>query len=92
MPTFIVNTAILRPQQDPRACAIDAPKKLMSSGIRDLKVRSCYCCSEYGSAIFVIDGASREDVLDGFRRINVPVASIMQAEEIKQIAASPMTE
>jgi hypothetical protein len=83
MPTFIVNTAILRPLQDPRACAVGAPKMLLNSGVKNLRVRSCYCCSEYGSAVFVIDADGRDDVLRAFSNVNVPVASILEAEEIK---------
>ena len=90
MPTYIVNTAILRPVQDPKACAIGAPKMLMQSGARNLKLRSCYCCTEYGSVVFVLDGESRDNVLDAFRKINVPVASILEAEEVKVAAAQPI--
>ena len=86
IPTFIVNTAILKPAQDPKACAVGAPKQLMQAGVKGLKLRSCYCCSEYGSVVFVIDGASRDSVLEAFNQINVPVASILEAEEIKQTA------
>ena len=82
MPTFIINTAILRPAQEPTACARGAPKMLMQAEIKDITLRSCYCCSEYGSVIFVLDGPSRDRVLDSFRKINVPIASIMEAEEI----------
>ena len=89
MPTFIVNTAILRPAQDPKACAVSAPKMLSSAGVKNLKLRSCFCCSDYGSVVFVLDGESRDDVLEAFRRISVPVASIMEAEEIKQLVSSP---
>jgi hypothetical protein len=85
LPTFIVNTAILRPAQEPTACARGAPKMLMQAGIKDIILRSCYCCSEYGSVVFVLDGPSRDKVLDSFRKINVPVASIVEAEEIKSL-------
>ena len=84
MPTFILNSAILRPTQDPKACAVGAPKMLMQAGIRNVKLRSCYCCSDYGSVVFVVDGESRDSVLEAFYRINVPIASILEAEEIKQ--------
>jgi hypothetical protein len=83
MPTYIVNSAILRPAQDPKACAIGAPEKFTQAGIRDVKLRSCYCCSEYGNVVFVVEGEDRDGVLRAFDRINVPVASIMEAEEIK---------
>ena len=91
MPTYIVNSAILRPAQDPKACAVGAPEKFMQAGIKDVKLRSCYCCSEYGNVVFVVEGSSRDSVLRAFDRINVPVASIMEAEEIKQSKMNPIT-
>ena len=84
MPTYVVDTAILRPAQDPKACAIGAPKMLTQAGVTDVSVRSCYCCSDYGSVIFVIEGPSQDRVLEAFNKVNIPVASIMEAEEIKQ--------
>ncbi len=82
MATFIVYSAILRPLQDPKACAVGAPKMLMRAGISDVKLRSCYCCSEYGNAVFVLEGESRERVLEAFSRINIPVASILEVQEV----------
>jgi hypothetical protein len=91
MATFIVSSAILRPAQDPKACAVGAPKMLVQAGIKNVMLRSCYCCSEYGNAVFVVEGDNRDSVLEAFRRINVPVASILAAEEIKQSVANPIT-
>jgi hypothetical protein len=91
MPTFIVSSAILRPAQDPKTCAVGAPKMLMQAGIRNVTLRSCYCCSEYGNVVFVVEGENRDTVLDAFRRINVPIASILEAEEIKQTVPRSIT-
>ncbi|MCW4009570.1 MAG: hypothetical protein NWF05_02990 [Candidatus Bathyarchaeota archaeon] len=84
MPTFIVSSAILKPAHDPQACAVGAPKMLRQAGLNDVVLRSCYCCSEYGSVVFIVDSKSRDAVLEAFNKINVPVASIVEAEEIKQ--------
>jgi hypothetical protein len=83
MATYVVQSAILRPLQDPKACALGAPKMLQKGGIKTVTVRSCYCCSEYGSVVFVVENGGRDEVLEAFNRINVPVASIMEVEEIK---------
>ncbi len=84
MATFIVSSAILRPMQDPKACAVGAPKMLDRAGIKSVKMRSCYCCSDYGTVVFVVDGENRDVVLDAFNRINVPIASILEVEEAQQ--------
>jgi len=91
MPTYIVSSAILRPSQDPKACATNTPRMLVQSGITDIKLRSCYCCSDYGNVVFVVDGESRDSVLQAFNRINVPIASVLQAEEIRQTSAARIT-
>jgi hypothetical protein len=83
MPTYIVNSAILKPAQDPKACAVGAPKMLSNAGIQNVTVKSCYCCSEYGMVVFVVEGADRNKTLEAFNRVNIPVASILDVEEIK---------
>jgi hypothetical protein len=81
MKTFVVNSAILSPSMDAKACAVGAPKMLMDAGIKNAKVKSCYCCGSEGKVVFIIEGESRDAVLEAFLKINVPVASIMEAEE-----------
>ena len=44
MKKFIVNSAILPGNVDPKACAMDAPKMLMNVGVKNAKIMSCYCC------------------------------------------------
>jgi hypothetical protein len=82
MKTFVVNSAILSPSMDAKACAVGAPKMLMDAGVKNAKVKSCYCCGSEGRVVFIIEGESRDAVLEAFLKINVPVASIMEAEEV----------
>jgi nitrate reductase NapAB chaperone NapD len=81
MPQYIVNSAILN--KDPKACAEGAAKMLASGKVKDVQARSCYCSSAEGRVAFVIEGASRDAVLQAMEKIDVPVASIMEAEEVK---------
>ncbi len=80
---FIVNTAILTPKMDPQSCATGAPSLLTKAGIKDTKIISCYCCMTEGSIVFVVESEDKDSVLEALNRINVPVASIMEAEEVK---------
>jgi hypothetical protein len=82
MPTFVVNTAILQPRQEPEACARGTPEMIANSGIKNVETRSCYCCTEHGSVTFIMEGPSRDKILEAFNRINVPVASILEAREV----------
>lgn len=88
MPTFIVNSAILRPNTDPKACAINTKEIFNQSGIKDVKMQSCYCCSEQGRTVFIMQGPSQDATLEAFQRINVPVESIMEVEDVTQLPKS----
>jgi hypothetical protein len=83
MKKFIVNSAILSSSLDPMACAVGAPKMMMTAGIKDVKIKSCYCCGAEGRTVFVVEGETRDAVLEAMNKINVPVASIMETEEVK---------
>ena len=83
MATYIVNSAILRSDKDPKACAQGAAKQLTSGKIKDVQVKSCYCCGAEGRVTFVLEAASRDAVLETMEKIDIPVASIMEAEEVK---------
>jgi hypothetical protein len=83
MKKFIVNSAILPSSMDPMACAVGAPKMLMNAGVKDVKIKSCYCCGPEGRTVFVMEAETKEMLLEALNKINVPVASIMEAEEVK---------
>jgi hypothetical protein len=83
MKKFIVNSAILPKTMDPMACAVGAPKMLMNAGVKNAKITSCYCCGSEGRVVFIAEADSREAMLDALNRINVPVASILETEEVK---------
>jgi hypothetical protein len=83
MKKFIVNSAILPSNVDPKACAMDAPKMLINAGVKNAKIMSCYCCGPEGRVVFVAEAEDREALLTALNRINVPVASIMETEEVK---------
>ncbi len=83
MKKFIVNSAILPSSMDPMACAVGAPKMLMNAGVKDVKIKSCYCCGPEGRTVFVMEAETKEMLLEALNKINVPVASVMEAEEVK---------
>ncbi len=81
MPEYIVNSAILR--KDPKVCAEGAAKMLTSGKIHGVEVKSCYSHGADGRITFIIEAADRDSVLETMEKIDIPVASIMEAEEIK---------
>jgi len=84
MKKFIVNSAILSPKIDPRECGAGAPKMLVKAGVKDVKIKGCYCCSSEGRDIFVVEAENSEEVLKAMNKINLPIASITEAEEVKE--------
>jgi nitrate reductase NapAB chaperone NapD len=82
MKKFIVNSAILPASMDPLACAVGTPKMLEKAGIKNVKVKSCFCCGQEGKIVFVADAESKESLMDALTKINLPIASIMEAEEV----------
>ena len=82
MKKFVVNSAILPASMDPMACAVGTPKMLEKAGIKNVKIKSCFCCGQEGKIVFVADAESKESLMDALTKINLPVASIMEAEEV----------
>ena len=86
MPNYLVNSAILRPGTDPRACAEGAVKTFAKGKIKGIELKSCYCCGNADRVAFVIEGPSEDAVLHVVQeQLDIPVASIMEAEEVSVI-------
>ncbi len=83
MKKFIVNSAILSSSLNPMDCAVGAPKMMMNAGIKDVKIKSCYCCGAEGRSVFVVEAETKEALLEAMNKVNIPVASVMEAEEVK---------
>jgi hypothetical protein len=79
---FLVNSGILPAGMDPMACAVGTPKMLEKAGIKNVKVKSCYCCGPEGKIVFVAEAQSKEALMDALTKIDLPVASIMETEEV----------
>ena len=82
MPRFLVNSAILRSGKDPKTCAQGAAKMLSRGQIKGIEMKSCYCCSQEGRVAFIIEAPSRDAALEAFEKIDLPIASILEAEEV----------
>jgi len=83
MKKFVVDSAILSPNMDPMACSVGAPKMLAKAGVKDVKIKSCYCCGADGKIVFVAEAETREVLLDALNKINLPVAAVMETDEVK---------
>jgi hypothetical protein len=86
MPSYLVNSAILRSGKDPRACASGAAKMLTTGKIKDVTVKSCYCCTDENRVAFVIDAPNQDALLEVMEKIDLPVASISEIQEVQAAA------
>jgi hypothetical protein len=83
MKKFIVNSAILPSSNGPDVLRCGRSEMLMNAGIKNAKIKSCYCCGPEGRVVFVAEAEDKEALLDALNKINVPGASIMETEEVK---------
>jgi hypothetical protein len=84
--TYMINSAILKSGKDPKACAQGAAKMLAKGKIKGIELKACYCCESENRVAFLVDGPSEEAVLQVVQeQLDIPVASIMVAEEVSVI-------
>ena len=84
LPRFLVNSAILQSSKEPKTCAEGAAKMLSRGKIKDVEAIACYCCTDEPRVAFLIDGPSKNVVLETVQQhLNIPVASIMEVQETK---------
>lgn len=84
LPRYLVNSAILQSGKNPKTCAEGAAKMLARGKIKAIEAISCYCCTNEARVAFVIEAPSQDAVLETLQeQLNIPVASIMEAEEVK---------
>ena len=82
----MVNSAILKSGKDPRACAQGAAKMLARGKIKGIELKACYCCETENRVAFLIDGPSEDAILQVVQeQLDIPVSSIMEAEEVSVI-------
>jgi hypothetical protein len=82
LPSFIVDSAILRSGKDPKTCATGAAKMLTEGKIKDITVKSCYCCTDENRVAFLIEAPSQDALLEALEKIDVPVAAIREVNEV----------
>ena len=84
MPRYLVNSAILESGKNSKACAEGAAKMLQPGRIKGIEAKACYCCTGENRVAFLIEGPSQDAVLETVQeQLDIPVASIMEAEEVK---------
>ena len=50
--------------------------------IQSIEAKACYCYRSEGRVAFVIEAPSQDALLETFEKIDLPIASITEAEEV----------
>ena len=59
---------------------------LAKGKIKGIEMKACYCCESENRVSFLVEGPSEEAVLQVVQeQLDIPVASIMVAEEVSVI-------
>ena len=83
LPKYLVQSAILKSEENAKSCAEGVAKNLSRGKIKDVEAKACYCCSQENRAAFLIEGPSQDAVLEVIQeQLDVPVASIMEISEV----------
>jgi hypothetical protein len=83
LPSYLVNSAILKSGKNPKACAEGAVKMFSKGKIKDIELTACYCCVTENRVSFIFNGPSKDAILHVVQeQLDIPVASITEAEEV----------
>jgi hypothetical protein len=86
LPSYLVNSAILKSGKDPKACAEGAVKMFAKGKIKGIELTACYCCVTESRVSFIFDGPSEDAILHVVQeQLDIPVASITEAEKVSVI-------
>ncbi len=55
---------------------------LTEGKIKDITVKSCYCCTDENRVAFLIEAPSQDALLEALEKIDVPVAAIREVNEV----------
>jgi len=84
MAKFVVYSGIPRGQMDVMTCARGIPEVLKEAGIKEVKIRRCYCCvpPEMRKVVMEFEAPSKESLSKALAKIEFPVESIMEVSEV----------
>ena len=82
MKKFVVDSTIPPGKLDPIAWIMGTSKMLRDTGAKDIKFRTCYCCSAEGKVVCEFDAPNKESLSEVLRKIDFPVESIMETKKL----------
>jgi hypothetical protein len=88
MKRFIVNSRVPQIQLNRLTCVIGTTNVFERAGIRDVYLKTCYCCSpewnaDVEKALIEFEAPSKEVLEAALQRINFPADSIVEVTKVE---------
>lgn len=82
MKRFIVNSDVPHQRSDGIAWVRGVPKMLSDEKIRDVKLKTAYCCTPEKKIIAEFEGPDKETVSSALNKIGMPFTAVMEATKV----------
>ena len=88
MKRFIVNSNVPQIQLNRLTCVIGTTNIFEKTGIRDVVLKTCYCCSpesnaDVKKALIEFEAPSKEDLAAALKKIDFPAESIVEVTKVE---------
>jgi hypothetical protein len=88
MKRFIVNSTVPQIQLNRLTCIIGTTNVFERSGIKDVYLKTCYCCSpesnaDVEKALIEFEAPSKKALEEALKKIDFPADSIVEVTKVK---------
>jgi hypothetical protein len=88
MKRFIVNSKVPQIQLNRLTCIIGTTNVFERSGIKDIYLKTCYCCSpesnaDVEKALIEFEAPSKKALEEALKKIDFPADSIVEVTKVK---------
>jgi hypothetical protein len=88
MKRFIVNSKVPQIQLNRLTCIIGTTNVFERTGIKDVYLKTCYCCApesnaDVEKAIIEFEAPSKKALEEALKKINFPADSIVEVTKVK---------
>jgi hypothetical protein len=89
MKRFIVNSKVPQGQLNQLTCTMGATNVFEESGIKDVELKTCYCCAPEENAgvekaLIEFEALSKEALQAALEKIGFPVDSIVEVTKVAE--------
>ncbi len=88
MKRFIVNSKVPQIQLNRLTCVVGTTNVFERAGIRDVYLKTCYCCSpesnaDVEKALIEFEAPSKEALIDALQKVNFPSDTIVEVTKVE---------